>query len=151
MEPMSTAHPSPAGRFRSPSAAEHAACGFDAFQFLASAEKLLGIRLPAAYRRYLHALAGGSVREPLPGLLLAGGRLLASRETAVHLLKDSRSAYALARRDFVFVLDQRYRFYFFRCGEGADPPVYRFVEGERGPRRMGDSLGEWLRQVPAAA
>lgn len=119
-------------------------------RYLAAAERGFRLELPAAYKRFVRSVERHDA-EAVPGLILDCDRLLACREAAEYLLRDSRAERPLDRFDFVFLFQGRFRFFLFRCDEGPNPPVYRFAEGERRPRHIADSFTDWLRLPLAAA
>lgn len=112
---------------------------------LRNVEARLGVRLPSSVRS-VYAFAGGRLLRRLPGLTADYARLRFYRETADFLLRDSKADYRLAPSDVVFWADD-YQFFFFSCEEGDNPPVHRFVEGERQPREVAASFTEWVARV----
>lgn len=112
---------------------------------LDAVEAHLGVHLPAAVRRTLDAAARGATAVATADV----ARLRVFREGAQHLLVDSKAEYELRDADFVFLFDE-YEFLFCPCDVGDDPPVYRFVEGERAPRLLAPSFAQWAAAVGSA-
>lgn len=99
--------------------------------------------LPAAYKKFL------SVLGVTAGSFLRGSDFLLStlptlRSGAQRLLEESGAAYALAADDFVFASHQGYTFLFFKLGEGDDPKVYRYVEGDEKPELVSNTFSDWF-------
>lgn len=114
-----------------------------AYGDLSGVEAALGARLPDAVREFF--AAGRCVARRLPELSTDAARWRLYRESAECLLRDSRAEYRLAPNDVVFLApyEYHYQFFFFRCDGCDDPPVFRFVEGERRPRQVAASFSEW--------
>lgn len=67
-------------------------------------------------------------------------------EDAKILLEENNFPEVLPADAFVFWMHQGYQFAFFRIGEGEDPPVYHFEEGQESQtfQRIHDKLSEFL-------
>jgi SMI1 / KNR4 family (SUKH-1) len=93
-------------------------------------ESALGLRLPAALRQYLLTFgkASGDLfeGEDLPGI----DEWLEFRMNAEELMRETDPSLALPDGAIVFLFHQGYVFQFVRAGDGDDPKVWTYVEGE---------------------
>jgi hypothetical protein len=108
-------------------------------------EQQFSCRLPLAYREFLLWMGrGGSFIEKdhlydsLPFLNEYARKTLAQKRSDLNLPPDT----------FVFAMDMSESFYFFRCIEGDNPPIYIFMdEAEqnyiRGEKKLEQFSPEW--------
>jgi hypothetical protein len=94
---------------------------------VASLEDWYGHALPRAYREFLFWMGswGGGF---LIGSHCFYGELKDIQTWAKDLLREDEYPGTLPEDAFVFWMHQGYQFYFFRCHEGEDPPVYYYLE-----------------------
>ncbi len=90
-------------------------------------EEWLNIELPAAYKEFLLWMGHRA------GQLFADAScnywdLEGNQTLAVEILHENSFPTSLPKDAFVFLINQGYKFYFFRLSEGADPPVYYYEE-----------------------
>lgn len=111
---------------------------------IAEIESTFAITLPCLYKQYLRKMgreAGSFLREcsrTYPGLVQH------ARETADTLL-EARTNYRLPATAFVFVERYGCQFFFFDTADGtADPPVFRYFEGDAEPVQIAPTLSEAL-------
>ena len=109
---------------------------------ISAIEAKFGLKLPASYRAFLERMG------KCAGWLLEGSDfyypdLLECRKAAEDLLKDD-PAFELKETDFVFLQHQGYQFLFFNAAGSEDPPVFRFVEGEKQALKVADNFSSWL-------
>jgi hypothetical protein len=110
-------------------------------------ETAIGFSLPSAYiQNFLIPLGKGA------GVFLQGedcfyDQLLDLQSGARELLLEEKFPEVLPADAFVFWMHQGYQFAFFRIGEGEDPPVYHFEEGQESQtfQRIHDRLSDFLR------
>jgi hypothetical protein len=115
-------------------------------QQITEVEHTFAIALPAAYRTFLSRI-GLSAGQFLWGTDFLFPAILELRGQAERLLALSGTRYALKPSDFVFAAHQGYQFLFFTAGTEADPPVYRYMEGDMLPERVADAFSHWLWQA----
>ncbi len=94
-----------------------------------SLEHQIGRSLPGAYREFLLWM-GHSTGGLLRGSDYRYQDLISLQKWAVELMEEDGFPDPLPGDAFVFLMHQGYEFDFFRIGEGDDPPVYYFLEGE---------------------
>ncbi len=106
-------------------------CTEDEIAFL---ERWLKRPFPQAYREFLQWMGywGGGL---LVGSDFFYGRLMNMQEWARALLEEDHYPGELPEDAFVFFMHQGYQFYFFRFSEGADPPVYYYLEDPEKPEQ----------------
>lgn len=102
-----------------------------------------GVKLPTVYRRFL-ARIGRSAGDFLAGTDYLFPDLLTLRAQAEHLLRECGVPGLLDKTDFVFAMHQGYQFLLLRCGESADPRVYRYEDGDDAFELVANSFSEWL-------
>lgn len=110
---------------------------------ISALETRLGVRLPRSYRSFLAAMG----REA--GTFLVGTDILISvlpslRTQAERLLTECGGSLALEPADHVFAVHQGYEFLFFSCDGSADPPVFRYEEGDVTFGRVAESFSSWF-------
>jgi SMI1/KNR4 family protein SUKH-1 len=98
--------------------------------------------IPSAYRHFL-TRAGRGAGHFLQGTTAFFPGLGEFREELTQLVAGSTRAWSLLPSDVVIADHQGYIFYFLR-GEGDDPPVFAYREGEPLPTRVGLSFSDWL-------
>lgn len=103
-------------------------------------EAKTGGPFPASYRHLL-AEIGRDWGRFMVGSDVALGDLLRINEEARELAAGMDVT--LPSSVFVFLMHQGYVFLSFFSGQGDDPPVHRFMEGE-GLKALGVSFSEWL-------
>lgn len=95
---------------------------------------------PAAYRHFLGEV-GRDWGRFMVGSDVALGDLLRINGEARELVAEAGTT--LPPSAFVFLMHQGHEFLCFFSGQGDDPPVHRFMEGE-GLKALGISFSEWL-------
>jgi hypothetical protein len=63
------------------------------------------------------------------------------------MFKEAGVESLLPSNAFVFYGHQGYEFGFFLLGQGDDPPVYQYVEGEETPNLVWGSFSDYLSDV----
>jgi len=106
-------------------------CTEDEIAFL---ERWIKRPLPQAYREFLQWMGywGGGL---FVGSDFFYDRLMNMQEGARALLEEDHYPGELPEDAFVFFMHQGYQFYFFRFSEGADPPVYYYLEDPEKPEQ----------------
>lgn len=109
-------------------------------------ETAAGLHLPASYRGFLKRMGHGA------GDLFRGTDMFYShlagnlRPWAEKLLANERPGLRLPADAFVFSIHQGYEVCYFLAGEGDDPPIYQFVEGQGAPTRPWDNFSAFLEE-----
>jgi hypothetical protein len=113
---------------------------------ISQVEAAAGVTLPPVYRALLRAI-GKRAGHLLIGTDFQYPWLLSARQDALECLADNGNPFTLPDDAVVFLGHQGYSFLYFLAREGEDPPVYGMSEAwaDFGPRRVADSLSEWLR------
>jgi SMI1/KNR4 family protein SUKH-1 len=108
-------------------------------------EKYAGGPLPAVYKQFLKQL-GRSAGELFRGSDYSVSQRfrLHLREHAEALLLRSNAPFVLPKTAFVFLMSQGYQFSFFYIGQGDDPGVYHYLEGDPLPRQLDATLSGYL-------
>ena len=108
-------------------------------------EQRLHVSLPLAYKEFLLWMGKGA------GPFMAGSdffyyRLIDIQAGATELLEEDALLKHLPEDAFVFQMHQGYTFTFFRVKEGADPPVYSYLErsGQTTFTRVDDHFSDSL-------
>ena len=113
---------------------------------ISSLEERFSIKLPKAYREFLLWMGrdGGlflqkQYRYEVLPIINAG---------VYEILARKQSGFFLPRDAFVIGIELSESFYFFRCSEGENPPIYIFMDEEeqgymRGERTMNEVPREW--------
>lgn len=96
-------------------------------------ESQVGASLPIAYKQFLLAI-GHQAGAFLRGTDVFYDQIAALTDEARVLLAENGLQDALPEDAFVFYMHQGYEFGYFRISEGADPPVYQYVEGSGPPK-----------------
>ena len=109
-------------------------------------ESTFELKLPSRYTQFLKKMG------KCAGWLLEGSdafypEILTCRDTAEQLLAEEKSTFLLSKSRFVFLQHQGYQFLFFDTTCGEDPPVFRYLEGDKIPTKVADSFSEWLRST----
>jgi hypothetical protein len=105
----------------------------------------LGAVLPAAYQAFLLIL-GRDGGPDFVGSDCTVRHVPALQCGAVELLKRKGSPASLPEKAVVFLMHQGYSFFYFVAdGKTADPPVFRYCEGEPAPSCIAASFSAWLR------
>jgi hypothetical protein len=113
-------------------------------QEIAELEMKLEIHLPAAYHEFLLWMGKGA------GIFLMGfdcflPDLEKLQPMAAELLNDFGAEFELPDNSFVFLMRQGYQFYFFKSGEGDNPPVYEYLaEDGAKPGKAFESYSQFL-------
>jgi hypothetical protein len=110
---------------------------------IAGLEAKLGVKLPPIYRRFL-AVMGRSAGKFLVGTDFLFHDLPTLHQRAERVLEEAGASVVLGPADFVFTIHQGYQFLFFKTGDGPDPEVFLFVEGEDEFQQVADSFSSWL-------
>ena len=92
-------------------------------------EKAIGHQLPVSYQNFL-ILMGKNAGQFLRGSDCFYPDILDLNTGAKEILSENDFPETLPDDAFVFFIHQGYQFSFFRLGEGNDPPIYYFTEGE---------------------
>lgn len=103
-------------------------------------EQELGVKLPAAYATFLLRF-GDSAGGFMHGSDLSRRDLPQINSTARDLVRDA--GVTLPESAVVFLMHQGYQFVYFVGGEGDDPHVHLFDEGES-VRALGWTFSEWV-------
>ncbi len=107
-------------------------------------EALYRVKLPTAYVGFLRG-DYGDLSKAVENLGCDVANLEQLRSDAVDLLTENSLPFTLGPQDFVFAMHEEGQFFFFHCDpEQEDPPVYAYVEGDTGPRRVYDSFSAWV-------
>src|ERR671930_627899 len=96
-------------------------------------ERIVGNQLPIAYRQFLLAIGRGAGAF-LKGTDVFYDQVATLTDEARVLLAENGMQDELPEDAFVFYMHQGYEFGYFRIGDGADPPVYQYVEGSGAPK-----------------
>lgn len=78
------------------------------------------------------------------GAAFAGHRVAVLTSEGRMLLTECRLQDTLPQDAFVFYMHQGDEFGYFRIGDGADPPVYQYVEGSSVPKLVGPRFTAYL-------
>jgi hypothetical protein len=109
---------------------------------LAAFQRDRRLELPEAYLHYLRAVGVN------PGEFMRGSDLkfeeLDALQSEAPLLLEEENGPSLPENAFVFIAHQGYQFLFFRLDEGADPPIYHYLEGESDFKVVAPSFSDWL-------
>lgn len=106
-------------------------------------ERAIERDLPAQYREFLWAIARGAGKF-LQGTDIFLSALGGLKEEAISLLQENEEGIELPSDAFVFSMHQGYEFTYFNTSDGADPPVYQYVEGNGPPVLTWDSFSAFL-------
>lgn len=106
-------------------------------------DSLVDAKLPTAYKEFLKAMGRGAGAF-LTGTDLFFPKLLELRGWAETLLSRTGSPFTLPPDSFVFLVHQGYQFMFFGLGQGDDPAVLHFEEGEDKPQVVFNHFTDWL-------
>jgi hypothetical protein len=104
-----------------------------------------GLELPEAYLRFL-VVVGMNSGEFLQGSDLRFEQLHSLQSEAQELLNDDDGP-TLPENAFVFCSHQGYQFLFFRVGQGPDPQVHHYLEGDREFKTVAPTFSDWLVQA----
>lgn len=100
------------------------------------------LNLPAAYVRFLRAVGMNA------GEFLAGSDFLFTQldelQSGAHDLLEDDGGPPIAKNAFVFCGHQGYQFLFFHLGEGLDPEIHYYMEGEGSFKVVSPAFSEWL-------
>ncbi len=110
---------------------------------VAGLESRLRSKLPASYREFLFAL-GNDAAEFMQGSDLALKEVPSINDSARRLVAEAGQS--LSSKAFVFLMHHGYQFLCFNLGEGDDPQVHRFMEGET-LTPLGMPFTEWFRMA----
>ena len=102
-------------------------------------ERLVGKNLPLSYKDFLLTVghqAGGFLR----GTDKLYEHVAEFTDAARELLAENGLPGGLPEDAFVFYMHQGYEFGYFRAGEGDDPPVYQYFEGNGSPKLVWPSF-----------
>ncbi len=110
---------------------------------VAQLEQHFNIQFPRSYREFLLTMGHQC------GTLFRGTDILYPRrfdfaESVKELTEESKADFRLPEDAFVFSMHQGYIFWYFRLGEGDDPPIYQYNENQPDSRRVAASLSEYL-------
>lgn len=113
---------------------------------IARVEADAGVAAPSAYVAFLERMGreagefyrGSEMFGPWLGRLTGSGRELVEEEESELRLPDDA---------VVFCMHQGYQFLFIRSGEGADPPVYWYLEDSGRFEKKADRLTDFLIEV----
>lgn len=106
-------------------------------------ERLVGSPLPLAYKQFLLAIGHGAGAF-LNGTDVFYGQVATLTDAAKMLLAENGLPDELPKDGFVFYMHQGYEFGYFQTGDGADPPVYQYVEGNGAPKLVWPSFTGYL-------
>jgi hypothetical protein len=106
-------------------------------------ESTLGLGLPRAYREFL-LRAGRGAGRLFRGTDVFYPTLLNLREWADELLEEDSGRFVIPADAVVIGMHQGYQFLYLRVGEGDDPPVYRYVEGQEDSEKIADAFSRYL-------
>jgi len=113
-------------------------------QEIAEIETRFKMNLPATYREFLHQM-GNCAGWFLEGTDVYFPQLLDCRKVAERLMKEDGAEFSLQPTWFVFLQHQGYQFMYFDSMEkDGDPPVFRYLEGDKQPKQIADSFSQWL-------
>lgn len=92
-----------------------------------------GKRLPEVYKDYLIAMGPSFdwlISDNIEGSVRSADSFDELRTIVNEFLEVGSSSFRLQKDDIVLSIYQRESFRFFRLGEGDDPPVYGFDDGD---------------------
>ncbi|WP_159026500.1 SMI1/KNR4 family protein [Streptomyces vietnamensis] len=98
--------------------------------------------LAAAYACFLR-LVGGGAGHFFQGSDVFHPHVIGLREAADELLRENQEPFHLRSSDRVIFMHQGYQFEFLR-GEGPDPEVWSYSEGDTEPSRIYIRFTDWL-------
>ncbi|MBP2584666.1 hypothetical protein J3A78_005144 [Streptomyces sp. PvR006] len=98
--------------------------------------------LAGAYACFLRLVGGGAGRF-LQGSDVFYPHVIGLREAADELLRENQEPFHLGSSDRVIFMHQGYQFEFLR-GEGTDPEVWSYSEGDAEPSRVYIRFTDWL-------
>ena len=104
-----------------------------------------GVKLPQAYIKFLER-TGCKDYLGHNGIALFYPDILGLKHEAQELLDESPGLLSLPDDALVFTMNQGFQFLFMLASEGDDPPVYHYVEGDRGAVKAYESFTEFLRE-----
>lgn len=113
---------------------------------IAELEKKFQVQLPQSYKDFLSKM-GKSAGWLLQGSDFYYPEVIKCRGSAERLLERDESEFRLSASSFVFLQHQGYQFFFFDTAEAAEPPVYRYIEGDEKPEKVGESFSTWLEKT----
>jgi hypothetical protein len=103
------------------------------------------LRLPGTYLQFLGALGSNS------GEFLKGSDFLMDQldrlQSGAQALLDDDEGPTLPEHSFVFCSHQGYQFLFFNLGEGPDPRIHYYLEGEHRFQVVAPTFSDWLVQT----
>ncbi len=102
--------------------------------------------LPTSYREFLLKMGRGAGNFYV-GTDLFYPDFLGITEAAHHLVAEDKADIILPKDTIVFMMHQGYQFMFVRSGEGADPPVYYYMEQSGQFTKKADHLTQFLIDV----
>jgi hypothetical protein len=109
-------------------------------------ERAYGVALPATYREFLRYL-GRATGPIFKGSNLHFDSLAAIREVAqIMVMNDELTETVVSLPDdaFPFMEHQAYQLWYFRLGEGDDPPVYYYLDDHPPVRTVATTFSEFI-------
>lgn len=91
-------------------------------------ERKYEVRLPSVYREFL-SLMGKKAGDYMLGSSVFFDEIFTLKQGAEELVEENNLE-PIPRTAFIFWMHQGYQAAFFKIGDGDDPPVYYFTEGQ---------------------
>lgn len=113
---------------------------------IAQVERILNVKLPAAYREFLLRMGRGA-GDFYCGSDLHWPKVLGLTEAGRELVSEDEADIQLPADAIVIVMHQGYQFLFIRATEGDDPPVYHYMEYSGEFHKMSNALSKFLFDV----